>query len=72
MSDTRDLFAHTSCILRMPAWYAPGVYEERELALEPGAYKVTPGEAGAHWTVTLLKTGETVYNGIGPVAIIRP
>ncbi|MBS0452747.1 MAG: hypothetical protein JSS14_15750 [Proteobacteria bacterium] len=71
MSDTHDLFARTSSILRMPVWYAPGVHEERELSLEPGAYKVTPGENGSRWTVTLLKTGETVYNGIGPVEVIR-
>lgn len=70
MSETHELFARTSSILRMPSWLGSGVHEEAELALEPGAYKVTPGEPGARWTVTEVKTGETVYNGIGPVELI--
>lgn len=55
-------------LLRMPSWLGLGIHEERELPLAPGDYKVTPGE---RWTVTLLKTGETVYSGVGPVEIIR-
>ena len=52
----------------MPSWLGPGIYEERELPLEPGDYKVTPGE---RWNVTSLKNGETVYSGIGPVEVVR-
>jgi hypothetical protein len=36
--------------------------------LTPGDDKVTPGK---WWTVTSLKTGEVVYDGIGPVEILR-
>jgi hypothetical protein len=52
----------------MPSWLGPSVFEELDLPFEPGDYKVTPGE---RWTVTALKTGETVYSGIGPVEIRR-
>jgi hypothetical protein len=52
----------------MPSWLGLDVFEERELPLAPGDYKVTPGE---RWTVTSLKTGETVYSGIGPVEVVR-
>ncbi|WP_260602686.1 hypothetical protein [Variovorax sp. MHTC-1] len=55
-------------LLRMPSWLGVGLLEERELPLAPGDYKVTPGDS---WTVTLLKTGETIYSGIGPVEVIR-
>jgi hypothetical protein len=55
-------------LLRMPSWLGLGVHEERELPLPPGDYKVTPGDV---WTVTLLKTGETVYRGVGPVEVLR-
>ena len=68
MSETPDLFARSSSILRMPSWLGPGVHEECELPFEPGDYKVTPGD---RWTVTALKTGETVYSGIGPVEVVR-
>ena len=63
-----DLFSRPPTLLRMPSWLGPGVHEESELPLEPGDYKVTPGE---RWTVTALKTGETVYSGIGPVEVVR-
>jgi hypothetical protein len=53
----------------MPSWLGLGIHEERELPLPPGAYKVTPGDD--RWTVSCLKTGETVYSGIGPVEVIR-
>lgn len=52
----------------MPSWLGPDVHEEMELAFEPGDYKITPGD---RWSVVLLKTGETVYSGIGPVEILR-
>lgn len=68
MPKTHDLFASSASILRMPSWLGPGVHEESDLPFEPGDYKITPGE---RWTVTALKTGETVYSGIGPVEILR-
>ena len=55
-------------LLRMPSWLGEGVIDEQELPLAPGDYKVTPGE---RWTVTCLKTGATVYRGIGPVEVVR-
>ena len=74
MSANLDLFASSGIkrspvILRYPCWLGPEVPpEEFELAFEPGDYKITPGD---RWTVTALKTGETVYSGIGPVEIVR-
>jgi hypothetical protein len=68
MTSTIDLFSRSPALLRMPSWLGPDVHEEMELAFEPGDYKITPG---ARWTVVLLKTGETVYSGIGPVEILR-
>ncbi|MDN8617148.1 hypothetical protein [Variovorax ginsengisoli] len=62
------LFSRSPALLRMPSWLGRGVHEEHELAFEPGDYKITPGD---RWTVTLLKSGETVYSGIGPVEIVR-
>lgn len=63
-----DLLGEPMTLLRTPSWLGQGVHEEYELPLQPGDYKVTPGE---RWTVTSLKTGETVYAGIGPVEILR-
>jgi hypothetical protein len=70
MSETLDLFAaeRSGAVLRTPSWLGQGVYEEIELAFEPGDYKITPGD---RWTVVALKTGQTVYSGIGPVEIVR-
>ncbi|MBB3181012.1 hypothetical protein [Variovorax sp. Sphag1AA] len=70
MSKTLDLFAcdRSQSVLRTPSWLGPDVHEEIELALEPGDYKITPGD---RWTVVELKTGKTVYSGIGPVQIIH-
>lgn len=68
MTDSQDLFARSPSLLRMPSWLGPGAHEERELPLEPGEYEITPGE---RWTVSALKTGETVYSGIGPVEVLR-
>lgn len=67
MSQT-EFFNDQITILRMPSWLGRDVREERELPLAPGDYKVTPGE---RWTVTSLKTNEVVYDGIGPVEIVR-
>jgi len=63
-----EFFPTETSTLCTPAWYSDTVREERQLPLAPGDYKVTPGE---RWTVTSLKTGETVYDGIGPVKIHR-
>jgi hypothetical protein len=63
-----ELLGTYPTLLRMPSWLGLGIHEERELPLEPGDYKVTPGE---RWTVTSLKNGETVYSGIGPVEVFR-
>jgi hypothetical protein len=68
MPQTRDLFAQSQSLLRMPSWLGPGVLEESELPFEPGDYKITPGD---RWTVTALKTGAVVYCGIGPAEILR-
>jgi hypothetical protein len=68
MTDSLDLFARSPALLRMPSWLGPDVHEEMDLAFEPGDYKIT---AGDRCTVVLLKTGETVYSGIGPVEILR-
>jgi hypothetical protein len=68
MPESHDLFADSSSLLRMPSWLGPGVLEERNLPLEPQAYRITPGE---RWTVTAVKTGETVYSGIGPVEVVQ-
>ena len=68
MTQNQDLFARSPSLLRMPSWLGPDVHEEMALAFEPGDYKITPGD---RWTVVLLRTGETVYSGIGPVEILR-
>jgi len=41
------------------------------LPLGLGDYKITPGHGAERWTVTSLKDGTTIYNGIGPVEIRR-
>ena len=63
-----EFFPTETTVLCTPAWYSDEAREEHVLPLAPGDYKVTPGE---RWTVTSLKTGETVYDGIGPVKIYR-
>ncbi|MEZ2299431.1 hypothetical protein [Variovorax sp. RCC_210] len=63
-----DFFNDQVTILRIPSWLGRDVHEERELPLTLGDYKVTPGD---RWTVTSLKTNEVVYNGIGPVDVVR-
>jgi hypothetical protein len=63
-----DFFNEQTTILRAPSWLGRDVHEDRPLPLSPGDYKVTPGE---RWTVTSLKTNEVVYDGLGPVEIIR-
>jgi hypothetical protein len=68
LQPTQELFPRSPTLLRMPSWLGLGIHEELELPLDPGDYKVTPGE---RWTVTSLKNGETVYSGIGPVEVVR-
>lgn len=63
-----DLFNDQTTILRAPSWLGRDVHENRPLPLTPGDYKVTPGE---RWTATSLKTNEVIYDGIGPVEIVR-
>lgn len=64
----RDFFNNQVTILRIPSWLGRDVHEEHELPLTLGDYKVTPDD---RWTVTSLKTNEVVYNGIGPVEVVR-
>jgi len=56
-------------LLRVPSWLGKDVVEESQLPLTVGDYKVTPGDDV--WAVTCLRTGETVYRGIGPVEVVR-
>ncbi len=63
-----DFFTSGTSVLLAPAWYSSQVREERDLPFAPGDYKVTPGP---RWTVTSLKDGATIYDGIGPVEIRR-
>ena len=64
-----DLLTHPCpTLLHIPSWLGRNVQEERELPLGPGDYKVAPGE---RWTVTCLRTGDTVYSWIGPVEVVR-
>jgi len=67
-----DIFPTEIAVLYTPAWYSDTEREARPLPLSPGDYKVTPGHGAERWTVTSLKDGTTVYNGIGPVEIRRP
>lgn len=67
----QDLFGdrHHPTLLRIPTWYSHQAYEEIELPLQPGDYKVTPNAEG-HWKVSTLR-GDVVYEGIGPVEVRR-
>lgn len=66
-----DFFPSQTTTLFTPAWYSDRVHEECDLPLAPGDYKVTPWHGTERWTVTSLKDGTTIYNGIGPVEIRR-
>ncbi|ATA55329.1 hypothetical protein CKY39_20495 [Variovorax boronicumulans] len=70
MSQT-DFSPETATILRMPTWLGRNVTQDHHLPHALGDYKVTPGAGDARWTVTNLKTGESIYDGIGPVEILR-
>lgn len=63
-----DLFG--TATLRHPIWYSDSAFDERDLPLSVGDYKVTPGEGrDGRWIVTDSK-GATVYSGIGPVTVV--
>lgn len=71
MSQQDGLFPPHTTILRTPSWAGNGITEDHALLLTPGDYQVTPGADGGRWTVTCLKTHETVYHGKGPVEVLR-
>lgn len=71
MSQTDFFPQQPRAILRMPSWLGNDVTEDRDLPLEPGDYKITPGAGDERWTVVSLKTSELIYSGIGPVEITR-
>ena len=66
---THDLFGDASTLLLVPSWLGRDAAEEIQLPFMPGDYKVMPGDD--RWTVTCLKSGETIYRGIGPVEVLR-
>lgn len=55
-------------LLRMPSWL--GYVEERELPLLADAYEVTQVRDD-WWKIKIRRTGETIYEGIGPVEVFR-
>ena len=65
-----EFFPSQLTVMRFASWLGKDVRDERELPHPPGDYKVTLGIGAVRWTVTLLKTGEVVYNGIGPVEVV--
>lgn len=65
-----DFFPRQLTVMRFASWLGKDVRDERELPHTAGDYKITPGVGSERWTVTLLETGEDVYNGIGPVEVI--
>jgi hypothetical protein len=67
MSQT-EFFSRHPTLLRSPSWLGRNVIEEHILPLDPGDYKVWPGE---RWRVTEVKSGAIVYDGIGPVEVTR-
>ncbi|MBO9679530.1 MAG: hypothetical protein J7556_14910 [Acidovorax sp.] len=56
-------------LLRFPFWGAP-VQDERPLPLPHEAYRVE--HQGDRSTVTVVATGEVVYNGTGPAEVVSP
>lgn len=58
-------------LLRVPAWYSDRIQDEIVLPLPPEEYDVVPGEGvNGRWVVT-SSSGAVVYNGIGPVEVLR-
>ncbi len=54
-------------LLRFPSWLYV-IQEEIVLPLPPESYTIKPGD---WWEVKVKETGETVYNGIGPVEVLQ-
>ena len=65
-----EIFPQQRTVMRFASWLGNEVREERDLPYPPGEYEVTAGAELGRWSVTLLKTGELVYNGIGPVEVV--
>jgi len=65
-----EIFPPSRTVMRFASWLGNDVREERVLPYPPGDYEVEAGLADQRWTVTLIKTGEMVYNGIGPVELV--
>ena len=65
-----EIFPQQRTVMRFASWLGNDVREERDLPYPPGDYEVTAGAETRRWTVTLRKTGELVYNGIGPVEVV--
>lgn len=64
------LFGHPT-LLRVPAWYSDRIQDEILLPLSPEEYDIAPGEGiNGRWVVT-SSSGAVVYNGIGPVEVLR-
>lgn len=65
-----SLFGHPT-LLRVPAWYSDRVQDEIVLPLLPEEYDIAPGEGiNGRWVVTSA-SGAVVYDGIGPVEVVR-
>lgn len=67
--DPRESLIPYPTLLRYPTWYG-GMPDEMVLPLEPTAYRVDQVE-GDRWTVTVKRTGEVLYRGIGPVEVME-
>lgn len=65
--EPKDNLSPHPTLLRYPSWLVV-VAEEQILPLPPEEYKVTPGD---WWSVRVRSTGELIYNGIGPVDVVR-
>lgn len=65
-----QIFPQQRTVMRFASWLGTDIREERVLPYLRGHYEVVPGAGAERWTVVLVKTGEIVYNGIGPVEIL--
>lgn len=65
-----EFFPQQRTVMRFASWLGNDVQEVRDLPWPPGDYEVKAGAKPGRWTVTLIKTGELVYNGIGPVEVV--
>lgn len=65
-----SLFGHPT-LLRVPAWYSDTIRDEIVLPHPPEDYDIAPAEGiNGRWIVT-SSSGAVVYDGIGPVDIVR-